>query len=65
MQTKIVAAFVLQSSKLLMKWDYLASQLCSSCAIHGFDGGGTLCVCVFSVTFWVWSFVVLFAFFPS
>lgn len=52
MQTKIVAAFVLQSSELLMKWGYLASQLCSRCAIHGFDGGGhSVCVSVFSVTF--------------
>lgn len=44
MQTKIVAAFVLQSSKFLMKWDYLAAQLCSSYVINGFDEGDTVCV---------------------
>lgn len=52
MQAKIVAAFVLQSSKFLMKWDYLATQLCSRCVILGFNGGGTVCAYAFSVTFW-------------
>lgn len=66
MQTKIVSAFVFQSSKLLMKWDCLATQLCSRCIIHGFDEGGTVCAYVFSVDFLGVEFCgFLFVFFSS
>lgn len=46
-QSKIVTAFVLHSSKLLIKWGYLATQLCSRYVIYGFDGEHSLCVCVY------------------